>query len=149
MVLVAGLAAPATASAAQKYRFRFATTLHMDWQWPPNANNGGARAAQAFEVLRGKGCGTSPRRAVWRIVFQTPGSGLSPSTQKLDLVRRPRNPAKIVDARYYVSPAADVQGFLRFGRRNVTLSAVPHGDVAGLEISPNTATITRSKVRRC
>ena len=146
---VAVLAAPAGAGAAQKYRFRFATTLHMDWQWPPNAANGGQRAAQAFEVLGGRGCGTRPGRAVWRIRFQTPGSGLSPSTQKLDLIRRPRNPARIVDARYYVPPTADVQGFLTFARTQVTLSAVPHGDVAGLEVGPQTATISRARVKRC
>src|SRR3954454_10102612 len=148
LVVSAGVAAPA-AGAAQKYRFKFTTKLHMDWQWPADPKNNGRRDSQAYEVLSGKGCGTSPGKAVWKIVYQTPDSGLSPSTLKIDLIHVPTNPAKVVDARYGPDAAASVRGYLKFGRTKVTLSAVPHGDVVGLELSPDTATIARSKVRKC
>jgi hypothetical protein len=149
LLIAAAATAPAGAGAAQKYRFKFTTKLHMDWQWPGNPDNNGRRDSQAYEVLGGKGCGTSPGRAVWKIVYETPDSGLSPSTLKIDLIHVPKNPAKVVDARYGGDASASVQGYLKFGRTKATLSAVAHGDVVGLEFSPNTATITRSKVRKC
>ena len=146
LAILAAAVAPEVAGAARKYRFSFTAKLHMDWQWPPNPNNGGQRAAQAFEVLGGRGCGTRPSRAVWRIRDQTPGSGLGSSTLK---IRVPGNPAQVADARYFAGSAAEVQAFLRFSRSTVTLAAVPHGDVAGLEIGPGTATIRRTRVARC
>src|SRR3954453_19545045 len=85
LLIAAAAIAPAGAGAAQKYRFKFTTKLHMDWQWPANPNNKGRRDSQAYEVLGGKGCGTSPGKAVGKIVYQTPGSGLPPAQLKMKL----------------------------------------------------------------
>src|SRR3954471_9281994 len=149
LLIAAAATAPAGAGAAQKYRFKFTTKLHMDWQWPANPNNKGRRDSQAYEVLGGKGCGTSPGKAVWKIVYQTPDSGLPPSTLKIDLIHMPKNPARVVDARYGGEADAYVQGYLKFGLTKVTLSAVSHGDVVGLEFGPKTAAIKKARVSRC
>jgi hypothetical protein len=151
LLMVAGAVAPGTASARQKYRYKFTRTLHMAWQWPVNPNNRNRRDSQAFEVTGGKGCGTSPTRAVWKVVYRTPDSGLPAATLKIDLVHVPTNPAPVVNARYSGEPQADVQGFLKFSRTKVTISAKPHGDVAHLEFQPasHSASITRRKTAKC
>jgi hypothetical protein len=152
LLVVVGALAPGTASAArQKYRYSFTKTLHVDWQWPVNPNNRGRRDSQAYEVTSGKGCGTSPSRAVWKVVYRTPDSGLPAATLKIDLIHVPKNPAKVLDANYGGEPAADVQIYLKFNPTNVTMSAIPHGDVVGLEFVPASrkVAITKRKVRRC
>lgn len=147
LALVGAAAVPGVAGAAQHYRFKFSDKLHADWQWPPD--DGGDRARQAFEILRGKGCGTSPGHALWRVVYWTPASGLSPTTLKFDLVHRLKNPVRVADAEYGVPSTAGVEGYLRFGPTKVTLSAVPHGDVAGLAVDPSAAKLVKRRVRRC
>jgi hypothetical protein len=148
-LLAVAAAAPGTATARQKYRYKFSQAVRMDWQWPVNPNNRGRRDTQAFEVMRGSGCGTAPGHAVWKITYRIPDSGLPSMTLKVDLIRKPKNPAKIIDNRYPGTPMADVQGYMKFGLTKVTLTGVPHGDVLGPTYTARTAPISKRKVARC
>jgi hypothetical protein len=148
-LVVASAAAPTGATVRAKYRFKFTSAVRMDWQWPVNPHNRNRRDTQAFRVVRGSGCGTAPGRAVWKVVYETPDSGLPQATLKIDIPHQHKNPAPVVDAHYGGEPTAEVKGFLKFGITKVTLSAVPTGDVVGPTFNPATATITKKRVSHC
>jgi hypothetical protein len=142
------VAVPGEAKTKKKYKFTLAGPLHVDWQWPVNPNNRNQRDTGSFDVQAGKGCGTSPSKAIWKL---TEKSGDLPSFSfKLDFVHgTTKNPAKVVDSNYGGVPAADVQVLVRFGKTSATLIAQPHGDVVGLTMNPGKAAIKAKRVKKC
>jgi hypothetical protein len=145
LLFAAGAVAPGTAAAAQKYRFRFGTKMYVQWRWPADPTSH-RRQQQAYEVVSGRGCGTSEAHAAWRITYLTPGSRLRPATIR---VRSRGTRVIVVTARFGGSPAADVQGYLLFGVRRVVLTVVRHGNVASLKYGTRRARVSRKKVSRC
>ena len=150
LLAAAGFAPGPANGAAKKYRFKFTTPMQMDWQWPANPHNRGRRDSQSFRVKSGSGCGTRTTHAVWKIVYDSPGSGLPQATLKIDLIHVPKNPAKVVDAHYSGEPSAEVQGFLKFSLTKVTLfPKVIGSDVVGPHSTSATATISKHAVSHC
>jgi hypothetical protein len=157
VVALAVIAVSATpAGAVQKYKFSFVGTtslpaLAATWQWPPNQFNRGRRDDDSFAVLSGRGCGTRPNKAVWRLRLQT--GELPAYTLKIDFVHNSdqKNPAPVVNSRYSGTPAANIKFTVRFPAlpSQVTLVAKPTGDVANLQLLPATSKIKRTRVSHC
>jgi hypothetical protein len=142
------VAVPGEAKTKPKYKFTLAGPLHVDWQWPVNPNNRNQRDTGSFDVQSGKGCGTSPSKAIWNLKEKS--GDLPAFSFKVDLVHgTTKNPAKVVDEQYGGVPAADVQILVRFGKSKATLVTQPHGDVAGLTANPGSTAIKAKRVKKC